>query len=119
VHADPDRGDRHLHEPAAEALYYLTFNHQDNSALFAGMRGIPVLIRTMRDPYAIQNAGYQLRACGILRNLARWPETHPGLQAAGGLHALADALRAHPDSGGIRQAAYSALGMLSARAVGP
>jgi hypothetical protein len=107
-----------LHEPAAEALYYLTFNHQDNAALFAGMRGIPVLIKAMRDPYGIQNVGYQLRACGILRNLARWPETHPGLQASGGLHALADALRSHPDHDGIRQAAYSAFGMLSARAVG-
>jgi hypothetical protein len=108
-----------LHEPVVQALYYLTLNHQDNAALFAGVRGIPVLIKTMRDPYCIQNAGYQLCACGILENLARWPETHQWLQASGGLHALCDAIGAHPNHDGIRRAAYGALGMLSAQAIRP
>lgn len=103
-----------LHEPAVETLYYLTLNHQDNASLFVGLRGVSILIRIMRDPFCLQNATYQIHACGVLHNLARWTETHPQLQSLGGLHVLCDVVRAHPSDPRVLDAAYGALQCLCA-----
>jgi hypothetical protein len=107
-----------LHEPAIEALHYMTINHQDNATLFLGLRGLTILVKTMRDPYCIQNVEYQTHACGVIENLARWPVSHATLQASGGLHALCDAIRAHPENDSVLQTAYGALKLISERVVG-